>query len=188
MSTIIKVHTNFLTFNINTIDRKAEVIGMNKKSKLIFVPRTITFQGNQYLVTKICERAFSHTILKKIEFASNSGIEYIGKDAFSFSKLERITIPQHVKVIDEFAFTFCKKLKSVIFECQSELYQINKEAFAFSTLEHIHIPANVEIIGEDALGFCKNLRLVEMEENSKIKRFSTSDFIGSKNVSVFFPD
>ncbi len=45
----------------------------------------------------------------------------ISEDAFSFSKMEKVTVSQYIKEIDNNAFKNCTSLKSIVMECEPPL-------------------------------------------------------------------
>ena len=70
------------------------------------------FEGDEKLesinvpnVKSIGERAFYRTGLKTIKLGEK--LEYLGEQAFSYSQLERITVPGSVKVIRKETFANC---------------------------------------------------------------------------------
>ena len=62
--------------------------------------------------------------LKTIEFSDDSELQFIGKSAFAFSSLEKITIPAHVKHIKKI-FQDCKPL-NVNLVSNSKVYNLEK--------------------------------------------------------------
>ena len=94
-------------------------------------------------------------------------ITSIGECAFSAqsikacAEIERIIVPDCIKVIKEKAFEYCKKLKEV--ELPDSLTEIGKEAFQFcDSLTGISLPENVTIINEGAFKWCKSLHSIKM--------------------------
>ena len=65
----------------------------NSSIQKIFIPNE---------VTRICKLTFSECKeLKQIEFSSNSKLETIEKDAFYYSPIETLFIPNNVKYLED---------------------------------------------------------------------------------------
>lgn len=62
--------------------------------------------------------------LKKIEFAENSELKIISKNAFRSSRIESILVPNKVELIEEYAFYDCRYLKNIEFLDDSQLRSI----------------------------------------------------------------
>lgn len=77
------------------------------------------------------------------------GVEYIGEDAFEFTALENVTLPESLKAIGEWAFCPAENLKS------------------------IYIPSNVESIADNAFLLCNALAEITVDEENKY--YSASD-------------
>ena len=105
------------------------------------------------------------------EIILSNPLKVIGKDAFAYSSVESVIIPDSVEIISEEAFRNCKSLKKISFGTGlkmikkgafSGLHEIPKwvlpeglkmiddHAFLYSSIEEIHIPATVDFIGKGA--------------------------------------
>lgn len=98
----------------------------------------------------------------------------IGKGAFTnISFIESISIPKHVRIIGEEAFSRCYKLKKVDFPDDSELEIIESDAFGDSFIESISIPAKVERLSD---GWCmRTPKLTKVTINPGNKHFQYLD-------------
>lgn len=79
----------------------------------------------------------------------------IGRSAFSEGKVTSVTIPDTVKIIDEYAFYHCKNLKTVILGDGIE--EIKMRAFFLSGITEITIPASVKKMGGETFSGCTSL-------------------------------
>ena len=76
----------------------------------------------------------------------------IGYDAFKYSRLASITIPDSVTSIGSYAFYFCTNLRSVtIPDNVTEIYE--GAFFNCTSLKSVTIPAGVKTIGSEAFGY-----------------------------------
>ena len=77
----------------------------------------------------------------------------ISNGAFSGSNITKITIPNTVTKIDDYAFNYCYDLKSVTMSDQ--LQELGSYAFESCTsLESLNIPNTLQIIGSDVFSGC----------------------------------
>lgn len=137
-------------------------------------------------ITEIGDYAFSEcTSLRECEFAQNSELQIIGKNAFAETILNRIFIPQHVIKIDSFAFYRCKNLQSFRFHQNCELRIIGESAFMCSSIPSIHIPSSVTQIMDNAFSDC-GLKTIVFPENSQLETIGKYVFYSHsiKNATV----
>ena len=97
-------------------------------------------------VTIINRSAFQNcTNLTGVTFESNSKLETIGYNAFSWCKLlNTITIPANVKTIDSFAFGYCDDLREIRFEGDAPTMAVNsfKSSNAYNFTRNAYYPIN----------------------------------------------
>ena len=78
----------------------------------------------------------------------------IGFGAFNSFRLERVQLPETVKVIEDYAFSWCFALREINFP--EGLTSIGLGAFESCALESIHLPASVTEIGDYAFSDCSD--------------------------------
>lgn len=100
--------------------------------------------------------------MKKVTFAEESKLSYIGEEAFFSTSLDDLIIPESVITIDDKAFS-CSKVKNVLFAENSKLSSIGDEAFSQNSIETISLPSSVTSIGDEAFSKCNNLTTVYFE-------------------------
>lgn len=89
-------------------------------------------------------------------------IQKIGRYAFENTLIKDIVIPQGVKVIDDYAFAFCKNLEKV--SLPKGLVTLGDFAFVnCQELKEINIPQSVENIGRKVLYWCLSLEKTSYE-------------------------
>ena len=86
------------------------------------------------------------------------GTVEVGRNACDEGKITSLTVPGTVKIIDVYAFSDCKKLKTVILE--EGIEEIEMSAFARSGITEITLPASVKKMGGDVFSWCTNLTKV----------------------------
>ena len=154
---------NFDDYEINILEKMI----LNKKYSSIFeIKNHIVFDDIGLVLVHV---PTNHIV----EIPSD--IEIIGRCAIAKNTtIENIEFPEHVHIIDDYAFAYCDNLKRVIMhnkisaigkgcfymceidelELSSALTEIPDNAFAYNNIDHIYIPSNVKRIGDEA--FCCN--------------------------------
>ena len=85
----------------------------------------------------------------------------IGDDAFAWSSIESVFIPNTVISIGKAAFYYIASLETVEFESDSQLEFIGNEAFSLDyNITSFVIPDTVEHIGNDAFSSCSDLKYI----------------------------
>ena len=134
---------NMMTFRISGNNEVSVVPTKDKyTSASCEIPAVVEWQGNQYLVTRIAEKAFYK------------------------SKMSGVTIPNTVKNIDALAFGLCRNLVNVTF--QEGLERIGISAFEGAPISRVIIPTTVRSIGNYAF-FSLNASL---GQGTKLKTLS----------------
>lgn len=121
---------------------EVELTGMIEKETNAVIPAYVRYNGKNYKVTKIADKAFyKNTRLKTVTIPST--VTEIGNKAFyGCSKLTKVTIPKKVKVIGSKAFYGCKKLTKVTVK-STKMSAVGKKAFAgISKKAVIKVPKN----------------------------------------------
>lgn len=101
------IKQNSLIFKLNEEVKKASVIGNDQAIGDIFIPQTINYKSQDYIVTSISAKAFenSKTIIS-VSFPSDSKVDTIEKDAFLSSTIEKLLIPSSITDLQE---GFCRE-------------------------------------------------------------------------------
>ena len=93
---------------------------------------------------------------------------------YSFRDIEEVIIPSFIRQIGSYAFSQCKKLKTVEFGINSKIESIEKKAFFESSLKKIKIPSSIVDLKE---GWCEcTQKLTDIEIiQSEIQNISIFD-------------
>lgn len=182
------IFQNGLNFELCKNGMTAEITKSKNANGDIIIPCKINYENQDYTITSIKNSSFAfNNQIKSIIFQNDSEITTIGESAFSYSSLERITIPSKVSKIGINAFFCCIKLDSVTFEENSQIQIISKSLFSNSSLKSITIPRNVETIEEESFDYCNKLKKIEFQSNSKLKKIEKNAFFSSSFESLFIP-
>lgn len=142
----------------------------------ICIPRSIHYNGEEFIVTTILQKAFLHANVWVIELAEDSELKFIDNEAFYNCGLRAIKFPKHLKRIGSRAFYYSNQFLEAVFPNDSELEIIDKEAFAYTKLSKIVIPSNMTKISPCAFANCQQLKSVEFQENSKLTEICELSF------------
>lgn len=83
-----------ILYSIDEQTKTASVVSNNSPNADIFIPRSITHNSQEYLVTCIRSESFRNSIqLKSIRFPPDSELKTIEENAFFNSSIESLTIP-----------------------------------------------------------------------------------------------
>lgn len=90
---------------------------------------------------------------------------------FGRRDMESITIPHHIKVINNYAFANCRRLETITFEPNSSLESIKNRSFMSTAgMEELVLPPSLREVGEYSLSFIKNVkRIVFLGKSVKIE-------------------
>src|SRR5690554_2278851 len=112
-SEIIIIPETYKDVNVARIEDEGFMNAVYLES--LTIPKTVWNIGN---------RAFYNSFLKQFKIPKNSSLTSISANAFSYTYIEEIYLPD-------------------------ELYEIDNEAFSYTRLEEVFIPKSVERMGKD---------------------------------------
>lgn len=103
--------------------------------------------------------------MKNILIPNN--VKIISNRCFSFSGLNKISLPNSIEKIDEMAFYNCDKLDQI--ELNEGLNEIGISSFANNCLlQNINIPNSLKIINKKAFQNCVNLNNICINESTNL--------------------
>lgn len=114
---------------------------LEKSSGHVIIPETVTYDGHDYPVTTIDQRAF-----------------------FKCREVTSLTLPNSIRSIGNNAFEDCP-ITSI--NLPDSLKTIGKTAFVGSNITSVFIPNSVVKIGNAAFGFCRSLTEINVEEDNE---------------------
>lgn len=110
------------------------------------------------------------------------GTVSIGVWACNEGKITSLTIPNTVKIIDEYAFWSCKNLKTV--SLGSGVEEIKTKAFMLSGITELTLPANLKKLGDGAFHYCSNLTKITFEG---LPPTVENDAFGEMDIVAYYP-
>ena len=109
------------------------------------------------LDTKIGDRILGELRYLR-EVRLQEGLEIVGENWFTGCRIEKMMVPASVLEIQQNAFKYCYKLKSVELEKGSALEKIGFGAFYDSGLESFTCPPSLRGIADEAFSKCGQLK------------------------------
>jgi hypothetical protein len=140
-------------------------------------------------VTTISEGAFGKfelgcTKLASVTFSANSNLKTIGANAFQYTPITSIKLPNGLQTIGNTVFGNCSSLKDVIIP--TSLSSIGLNVFKGCTaLQTVNIPNSFRTIPNGTFNGCTSLTSIEL--TNYIWRINTGAFLGSGLTSIVIP-
>ena len=151
-----------VVYRVNTKDNYVEVVESKKEYATVNIPAALTYDGKNYPVTIIRDRAFAED--KKLSsIILPTTLDSIGKQAFCNSTLEGIEIPSSVKKMGTDVFMWCTRLKEV--EIKASLSALPSGTFLNClSLEEINVPSQITAISDYTFSGCTSLKQVTLSD------------------------
>lgn len=180
-----KVKTDNFIFVLNEDEKTASLLRDLSISEQVFIPRSIRYQNNDYLITSILPNSFKNiSNFFTVQFPSDSELKRIERYAFFYSNLLEIAIPSHVKFIGKNAFPYC--CEKIVFSDQSEIeeMEINSITISFCLLKEISIPSSIARL-DAKFGYLFsdfNLKIIPMK-TTNIIHYNNKYILGKSNIN-----
>ena len=152
-----------IRYRLNEETLTAEVIQKKGYSGDIVIPEVVVSKKVSYKVVGIDAETFQESNITSITIPDS--VKTIGNYAFSWCEsLTSINIPDGVTTIGEDAFRYCKSLTSI--NIPDSVKTIGTGAFSLcESLTFINIPDGVTTIGDGAFRDCKSLTSINIPDS-----------------------
>ena len=157
------------TYSTNA-DGSANIVAYAGPPWVVTIPTNI----NGLAVTSIGTNAFQFSILTSVTIPNS--VTSIGDSAFYYSGITNVIIPNSVTGIGNNAFEICYDLTSVIIP--NSVTSIGTYAFAYCGLKSVTIPNSVTSIGSYAFFACGSLTGIYFQGNSPSPTNDSTVFSG----------
>ena len=141
----------------NKIWGDSVTVGVTRKSYgyegHVTIPDKVTYNGDTYSVTSICEKAFYYC-----------------------SGLTGVTIPNSITSIGNEAFHQCAALKHLVIEDRTEVLRFGRRAFLACPLDSVYIGGEIEFGGNDNSPFYWQSSLRTVVIGDKVKTIPDKEF------------
>ena len=171
-----------IIYNLDKNNKTAEVKGVAKNFKgKIVIPETVVYDGEEYTVTKIGDKAF-YALSELVSVTIPNSVTSIGYDAFyNCVSLISVDIPGSVTTIGHDAFGYCSSLVSLTIP--NGVTHIGSYAFAnCRSLVTLTIPSSVTRIEDHAFAGCTSLNSVNFQ--SSLTRIGEFVFFGCNITEI----
>lgn len=159
----VNVEIDGICYNLDSKNGVAEVTGnpYHVYADSIFIPEKVSYQGKEYLVTSVGEKAF-FCCDRVLAVVMPNSVQSIGVAAFwGCQSLDSIKIPEQVTEIAIDLFADCEYLRRV--DLPEGITFIGNSAFnCCYSLDSLHLPDAVETIEDWAFTSCKSLSSIEI--------------------------
>lgn len=179
-------------FLISKLEDDVVLVYANSDIEEALIPSNVTRIGIYSF--QMCDK------LNSVSFKSDSNLKSIGENAFSYSSLKSLELPDSLEIIED---GWCFSLVDLIdikvspknenFRLFGDGLLIRKNfynsflsgddiIFALRNIETATIPSFISRIGMHAFAFCSNLKSIAFEETSALKEFCSSSFVDCKKL------
>ena len=139
----------------------AEAAAVDDLEMAFYQQNISTFNELQFFtsLTYIPYEAFSYSTIRSVTLPDNIR----GIDNYAFNEcyqLESISIPDRVSTIGDYVFNYCTNLKDIDLNC---VQSIGENAFYNTGITSLHIPGTVKYIYGSIAGHCSNLEEIEVD-------------------------
>ena len=190
---------NKLSFELDTVHLTATIVNSNEASGDILIPRSVSYQSQDYIITKIGEKAFNESAhLESINFAKDSELRSIGKKAFSSSNISTLYIPSTFELFEEDWCYDAYKLDTIYISSDNPNIKYSDESkkiiigksnpnndnfdllvFVSINIKELIIPSTIKRFG--CCTFHSYLRGVKFEGNSSLEIIDKNAFSSYKD-------
>lgn len=189
-------------YELNTNDFTANIIRSKNANFDVFIPSKITHESNEYTIKIVKERAFSdNPFIQSIEFANDSEVEIIEKDAFSSPNLREISIPSSINELQEGWCHHTPELTKISISPLNKKYSYirnklivgKKRAtddtyeiliFARRDIKKVVIPSYIKHISSFCFSECYELETIKLNENLLTIGNEAFSFTSLKNILI----
>ena len=191
-------------YSINVEEKTANIVSCHINCDNLIIPRSFTYESNEYIIISILENSFKLSQVKSIQFKNDSEIRSFEKNAFYGSLIESITIPSKVIELKEGWCSDTPKLISIKVSPDNAYYQIYEDKFIIGktrveqnhydklvfcnrNIENVQIPNFIEHICSASFYGCTKLQQIEIPNDSKLQTIDDYAFSYSQIKSITIP-
>ncbi|KAK8840051.1 hypothetical protein M9Y10_030984 [Tritrichomonas musculus] len=175
----MQVEKDNLVFELNNQKKTAIVIGNHFSSSEAFIPRSVTFNSQEFIVTSLGGKAFVHSSIETLRFPPDSELKTIEKDALEWTLIKSLTIPSGLSELKD---GWCE---GMLFLTNVDISEENKH---FKTIDDKLIVGKSDEKSDeyDVIIFAKR-DIKEATIPPNIRRISPYAFAYSLIESIFIP-
>lgn len=176
---------SFTGHNLEVAVDQNIINGINSYNGIYIIPSTVNFEGINYSVTEIADRAFAESNVTEVVIPNS--VRELGEGAFANAfNLSSVTLPLYIDQIPAECFTGTDIVNIAVPEGVIEV-----ETKAFKDCEKLHtvmLPSTLNYIGSEAFGDCHNLYEIYCSSPVPPIVEGVDAFDGVKNVDLVLAD
>ncbi|KAK8897885.1 hypothetical protein M9Y10_000115 [Tritrichomonas musculus] len=166
----------------------------------IFIPRSINYQGKDFLIHQINSGSFQdNQNILSISFSLDSEVKIISRNAFKNSTINALSLPKSIEQLEDGWCRSTDSLDKISIQPENSRYKIIDEnllisiqdevtlIFACRNITTVNIPSNVTVFGESSFEGCNCLESLNFSEDSQLKKISKNAFTNSTFNSIIIP-
>lgn len=170
-----EIKVNELILSLNKEEKTAEIIGAQSK-KAYIIPRSIIHENQEYIIKSVNEFSFKNLFINSFEFAEDSEVQKIDKNAFKFSHIINITIPASISDLEEGWDASVYRLSNITVDPNNKYYQEIDELiigksdktkenfdvliFVSRNIERILFPPNINRVSSYSFSYTQIERII----------------------------
>lgn len=197
---------NGLSFELNQQSLTAKIINSPQAKEDIFIPRSINYQSQEYLIIRIEENSFKNNRkINSISFSKDSEMRSIGSRAFCYSTIRILYIPSKIEALEDGWCSCTKSLIHVYLSSNNKNYKYldiegkiivgksNQKCdefdvliFASRDVEKVTIPTTIKQISPHSFEECCIVSFV-FEEESNVESIGSYAFNNCQLKQIAIP-
>ena len=201
---LIETEQDGIKYSLDEEKKIAFVLNLNIKND-IFIPRSIVYNSQEYIITGIRPKAFNGIRkVHSVSFAESSEVKIIEPNAFFSYSINSITLPPSVTQIKDGWCSYAPSLSKIKVDPNNQYYKSYQDQFIFaksspeqenfnvlifsvSQIQIATIPDYIEIFGPRAFYICDKLSQITLSPNSNLKIIENEVFSYSSIESFTIP-
>ncbi|KAK8848325.1 hypothetical protein M9Y10_019388 [Tritrichomonas musculus] len=186
---------NNINYKLHHENFTAEIIESPKAKDGIFIKKFINFENNEYIITKVGDKAFQNSCIKSLSFDHESKVTSIGNYAFKNSKIQNIYFPASLEKVCDYWCGGADELVQInvdpnnsFFSTEDKILVYQKEQnkeilFVSRPFKNTYkIPPEITGIGCYAFFKCKEIQ--NLWYSNKVVKIGDFAFFGSNLESI----
>lgn len=166
----------------------------------IFIPRSINYQGKDFIIRQINSGSFQgNQNILSISFSLDSEVKVISRNAFKNSTINSLSLPKSIEQLEDGWCRSTDSLDTISIPPENSRFKIIDEnllisiqdevtlIFACRDIETANIPSNVTVFGESSFEGCNCLQSLNFSDDSQLKKISKNAFTNSTFSSIIIP-
>lgn len=198
---------NGLSFELNQQSLTAKIINSPQAKDDVFIPRSINYQSQEYLIIRIEENSFKNNRkINSISFSEDSEMRSIGSKAFCYSTIKILYIPSKIEALEDGWCSCTKSLNHIYLSSNNKNYKYLDEEekiivgksnskcdefdvliFASRDIEKVTIPSTIKQIGSHSFEECNCIIRLIFEEESHVETIGSYAFNNCQLKKIEIP-